>query len=937
MYIVLLIILLLPAFLLVRSGIGNRRPLFLVGGIGWGALVVLFFLFLSFWGEVLWFEALGFGKRFWTEILAKAGIMAGGGAFSALVMFLMVGRRSSLAPVAALVGLVIGASWGIRYWEELLLYLNRVETTLTEPVLGLSTAFYLFILPFFDALFLLLLLTAALGLLFTIGAHFITLVPDNSKLYLREKNHGDEEQYQASASRFYVNAALLFFALAAGCWLGRYHLLYSTWGAVAGPGWTDIHLRLPVLAGLPFLVAAAGLLLLWIASGRSWPGEKLSSLQNRRAPLLIVAGTGALLATIAIVLFTMVPTLVQWLVVEPNEITREKPYIANNINFTRHGFGLHRVEVREFPVSGEFDRRTVEANTGLLDNVRLWDHRALNAVYKQFQEIRLYYEFVDVDIDRYTVGDDYRQMMVSAREMQPGNLPLQSQTFVNRRFKYTHGNGITLTPVSEFTPEGLPNLLIKDIPPKSSHPDLAIDQARIYYGELTEDYVIANSSEKEFDYPSGSENVYNRYAGTGGVMIDNLWRRFLFGWKFDGTRLLFSGYPTAESRILFYRRIRERLAKAAPFLVFDDDPYIVLAGGRLYWLVDGYTTSDYYPYSAPFYARERIEYRNGGERMVSSRASYGLDGVNYIRNSVKAVVDAYTGEVSFYVFEEEDPLVMAWRKVFPELFRDRQEMLPALADHVRYPTDMLLVQGLVYAKYHMIDPRVFYNQEDLWVRATEKYYNQVQPLQPYYVMWEVPGSDQLEFVLILPFTPKNRQVMIGWIAGMCDGDNYGRFLVYKFPKEKRILGPQQVETKIDQDRFLSGQLTLWDQRGSNVIRGNVLAIPIDKTILYVEPIYLQAETAAYPELRLVILMHDDVLTYGSTFNEALENLLKQTEAGVSEEEALPVASAQYLQRIRQADEALAAYLEQMGKERFREAADSLSRLREILRELLNKQ
>ena len=936
MYILLFILLLLPALLLIRSGIRGPRLSLLIGGACWGALVVLFFLFLSFWGELLWFEALGFKERFWTEILAKGGFMGIGGSISALIMFLMIGRHSIFAILAIPAGLIFGGYWGINSWEELLLYFNRVDTSLTEPILELTTGFYLFSLPFFDALFQLLLLTTLIGLFLSLGAHFVTVVKKDSRLLLREKNDNYAE-HRGSAKNIYRNSAVVLIILAGGCWLQRYHLLYSTWGAVNGPGWTDVHVRLPALAGMTIFIIAAAVLLLAVAAGKIRPGEKLPRLRNRRMPLVVAGGAGAALLVCWFVLLTVLPAFFQWLVVEPNEITREMPYISNNIKFTRIAFGLDRAEEREFPATGDFDKQTIEANTQLLDNIRLWDRRALDAVYKQFQEIRLYYEFVDVDIDRYTVDDDYRQVMVSAREMEPANLPARSRTFVNRRFKYTHGYGITMTPVSKFTPEGLPDMLIKDIPPRSAHPDLVTDQPRIYYGELTDTHVIANTSEKEFDYPRGDENVYNRYSGSGGVPMNNLWRRLLFGWKFDGTRLLFSGYPTENSRILFYRRIRQRLAKTAPFLDFDDDPYIVLSEGKLYWIIDGYTTSGYFPYSEPFYSREKIEYRNGDRQVVSSWASRTLDGVNYIRNSVKAVIDAYNGDVIFYVFDQDDPLIRAWRNIFPELFKNREEMPPSLAGHVRYPTDMLLAQGLVFAKYHMTDPRVFYNQEDLWIRATEKYYNRVQPMQPYYVMWEMPGAEELEFVLILPFTPKNRQVMIGWIAGMCDEENYGRFLVYKFPKEKRVLGPQQVETKIDQDRFLSGQLTLWDQRGSNVIRGNVLAIPIDKTILYVEPIYLQAETAAYPELRLVILMHNDVLTYGSTFDEALEKLLQQTRgAEVREPEALPTASAQYLRQIREANEALDTYLKQMGQGRFPEAAGALARLRDILRNLLSK-
>jgi hypothetical protein len=928
MYILLLLIMAAPGLALIV--IGLRRRIFVLVASGCLALAAVggFFWLLDFWGEMLWFEALGFNRRFWTEIFAKFILLGGGTLFGFLGVGLLAGpgnQRSRLPSLAlALFGAWLGGSWGLANWQPLLLFVNRVETQLREPVLGLTTGFYLFTLPMLDALFALLLQVAAVGMLAAILLNSITLSAAEKgwRVMVTTKAGGSERLARAGA--------VLLLTLAGGVWLERYHLLFSSLGAVNGPGWTDVHIRLPayaLLAGFIFLCAG------WLAAaGAGFRRPDLSRLPMASAtrPFFTLLMPVAAISVFWLLGLVIVPALCQWLVVEPNEITFEERYIANNINFTRHGFGLHRVEEREFPAVGKFDQEIAAANRQLLDNVRLWDRQALDAVYKQFQEIRLYYEFVDVDIDRYTVAGEYRQMMVSAREMQANNLPRQSQTFVNLRFKYTHGYGITLTPVSKFTQEGLPDLLIKDIPPKSAHPSLAIERPQIYYGELTDQYVIANSSEPEFDYPRGEDNVYINYPGKGGVELSNPWRKFLFGWKFDGTRLLFSSYPTKESRILFHRQVQERMAEVAPFLHFDDDPYIVLDGGRLYWIIDGYTTSSTYPYAEHYYSRERIEYRNGSEQQLSSRFIHYLNGVNYIRNSVKAVVDAFDGSVSLYVFDPDDPLILAWRGTFPTLFKERGEMPAGLVDHVRYPNDLLLVQGQVYAKYHMTDPRVFYNQEDLWVRATEKYFDQVVPVSPYYVMWEMPDSDQLEFVLILPFTPKNRQVMIGWIAGMCDRENYGRFLVYKFPKDKRILGPQQVETKIDQDSFLAAQLTLWDQRGSQVIRGNVLAIPIGETILYVEPIYLQAKTAAYPELRLVVLMHNDKLVYAPTFEEALQKMLGL--APETQETTLP-AGLPFAPMLRQAQEALDTYLRETGAGNFPAAAEALATLKRILEEL----
>ncbi len=533
--------------------------------------------------------------------------------------------------------------------------------------------------------------------------------------------------------------------------------------------------------------------------------------------------------------------------------------------------------------------------------------------------------------------------MVSARELKLANLPEASQTFVNRHFKYTHGNGVTLTTVSDFTPEGLPDLLIKDIPPVSTVESLRVDQPRIYYGELTDNYVIANSAEAEFDYPSGQKNIYTHYQGDGGVRIDSLWRRILYGWKLGGTRLLLSEYIREGSRIMFRRNIRRRVRTLAPFLKFDGDPYIVLVDGKLHWILDAYTTSTRYPYSEPFNPGGMGNYGRGRRGAPAAESVRHLEGVNYIRNSVKAVVDAYNGSVRLYVMAPDDPIIHTWRSIFPDLFLDREQMPPELFDHVRYPEDLLLVQGLIYAKYHMTDPEVFYNLEDLWVRATEKYYQGVQAVRPYYILWNRQGAGgkgkKLEYVIMLPFTPKNKQVLIGWIAGMCDGENYGRFLAYRFPKERRLLGPQQVETKIDQDPHLAGQLTLWDQRGSKVIRGNVLAIPIAGTLMYVEPIYIQAETAAYPELRLVVVMHNDRLSYAETFDEALRGLFGE---GPPPRERLPAtrpgprtrpAVGETGELIRRAQEAFDDYLKFTGQKRFDRASQALNKLQQALETL----
>jgi uncharacterized membrane protein (UPF0182 family) len=732
----------------------------------------------------------------------------------------------------------------------------------------------------------------------------------------------------------YVPAGFLLLVLGCAFYLARYYLMYSDSGAVYGVGWTDLSVRLPVHAVLAALCVVMGVLTLVPAARaamhrylrRPWSGMEYA---DAAAPVTPFAA----IVIVAVAGLGLAPALSQWLKVHPNEITLERPYLANEIAFTRTGFRLHEVENRQFPAAESLSADTVTHNRELLAEVRLWDDRVLRDVYKQFQEIRLYYQFHHVDVDRYRIGDRSRLVMVSAREMVQSDLPRQSQTFVNTRFKYTHGNGITLAPVSEFTHEGLPNLLVRGIPPISDHPEPEVERPEIYYGMLTDSPVYANTREAEFSYPSGTDNVYTHYAGTGGVEMRNVWRKFLLGWKLDGTRFLLSGYPAPETRVKFRRQVLDRVQAIAPFLTFNRDPYIVVSNGRLYWLIEGYTTSQHFPYSKPYGAQESIDYSAlDGTRTLQNRAASEFAGANYIRNAVKVVVDAYNGSADFYVFEPDDPIIRVWTRIFPDLFKPAADMPPDLRAHVRYPHEFLLVQGLVNARYHMENPDVFYNQEDLWTRATEKYHEEVQPVEPYYIMWTPPESSEPEFVAMLPFTPKGRQVLIGWMAGLSDGDNYGRLITYKFPKDKRVLGPQQVDTKIDQHPDLKAQLTLWDQRGSRVIRGNVLAIPVHDTLLYVEPIFIEAGTAAYPELRVVAVMHGDTLSYADTFEQALAGIVapSREEAAVATAGEIP---ATMLEGAREANDAFDQYLRLHSEGRFGEAGVQFDRLQRALRQL----
>ncbi len=921
----------IAVFLIYRGQKSKNIPIIITGTVI-GLLTLFAPWFMEFWGEKLWFDQLGYNERFWTVWLTKIGLFAAAFIIGGLVIYLLTfslkeKRQKVIRYLAVGVGALLSGIWMFSDWETVLKFIYRIPTSVTEPILNIQTGFYLFVLPFLNTIYSTLLMLSIIALAASLITSFRTTENENSNVRLRDDFHRN--------TSLFISLGFLLIVLAFGKYLSRFALLFSQQGVVSGPGWTDDNIRLPMLLLMAVITAAAGILTMIPATRKKIArvfGQKNGN--NKLQELLILPG---LTFALWLITLSLVPSLFQWLKVEPNEITVERPYIKNNIEFTRKGFHLNKVEENEFPANENLSQQTVTSNKNLLDNIRLWDYRALDAVFKQFQEIRLYYEFSDVDIDRYTIDGKYSEVMISAREMETGNLPAESQTFVNKRFKYTHGYGIALNRVNEFTREGLPNLLVKDIPPVSRFSELEVNRPEVYYGELTDDFVVVNTNEKEFDYPSGENNIYAQYQGDGGVQLSNLWRKFLYGSKYGGTRFLLSGYPTHESRIMLHRQISERVKALAPFLKFDDDPYVVLNEGRLHWIIDAYTTTGIYPYSEPFSSMERNGYKQGEmDRSLYSRISDHLQGQNYIRNSVKITVDAYSGEVKLYVYEDEDPLIKVYKRIFPGLLKEKSEMPKGLQNHVRYPADMLLIQGLVYSKYHMTDPAVFYNQEDLWVRATEKYYNNVQPVEPYYIMWQQPGTDKMEFSLILPFTPKDKQVMIGWIAGLCDGDNYGRFLAYKFPKEKRILGTQQVETKIDQDSYLSGQLTLWDQRGSNVIRGNVLAIPIDGTILYVEPIYLQSETSAYPELRLVAVMHNDNLSYAETFDEALAGLYEEGEQSIqatSGETVEPRAPQTIRQLIDKANAAFENYLESMQRKKFNDAAVALEDLQHSLQQL----
>ncbi|MDY6972869.1 MAG: UPF0182 family protein, partial [Thermodesulfobacteriota bacterium] len=522
-------------------------------------------------------------------------------------------------------------------------------------------------------------------------------------------------------------------------------------------------------------------------------------------------------------LFTAaLPLLVQKFIVKPNELAKETPFIAYNIDYTRRAYNLNRIKEVDFAVNEKLGVEDIKEHDVTIQNIRIWDERPLLQTYRQIQTMRLYYDFNNVDVDRYLINDRHRQVMLSARELVVDQLPPQANTWVNRHLIYTHGYGLALSPVNEVTGEGLPRLFVRDLPP-SFEEDLNIERPEVYYGEKTNEYVLVKTKTEEFDYPKGDKNVYTTYQGKGGVLIDSFFRRLLYAIEFLDPQILFTTYLDAESKIMYNRLIEARSSLIAPFLDYDGDPYLVVSGGRLYWIQDAYTTSDMYPYS------------------LRTQAPFKGKRLNYIRNSVKVTIDAYNGDVSFYIVDEKDPVVRTYSRIFPDLFKPFDEMPDDLKRHLRYPKDLFKIQVDTYKTYHMEDVQVFYNQEDLWQTPDEMYGGSRQKMEPYYIIIKLPEAAREEFLLMLPLTPSRKDNMIGWLAARCDIPNYGNLLVYKLPKEKLVYGPMQIEARVDQQTDISRELSLWDQRGSRVIRGNLLAIPVSESFIYVEPVYLEAK------------------------------------------------------------------------------------------------
>ncbi len=712
--------------------------------------------------------------------------------------------RKFLLPGALVLGF-LAASRAAGQWETFVRFLNAQPFHVQDPLFGRDIGFYVFRLPVLGTLY-----GWALA---TLGITFILVVATNVLHRGIQITARGPRVAPHARTHLFALGALILLVKAGGYYLGTYDLLLSPRGIVFGAGYSDINAQLPALWILTILALACAAVCIWQIGRR---GVR---------PVLIAL---AVLLGANVVGLGIYPTLLQRFRVVPNEVAAERSYIEQNIKFTRMAYGLDRIQEQEFPAEETLRAEDLQRNDPTIKNIRLWDHRPLLATYAQLQEIRTYYRFVDVDNDRYLVDGQLRQVMLSPRELSYRNLP--SRIWINERLTYTHGYGVVLGPVNRITPEGLPDFWIKDIPPVSTGP-IKVTRPEVYYGEIGNDYVFVKTRGQELDYPAGDKNVYSNYAGEGGVPIHSFLRKLLFALRFGDVKIVLSNDIIGESRVMYYREIGERVKKAAPFIQFEREPYLVIGeDGRLFWIIDGYTTSNQFPYSEPV---------------------RGLG--NYIRNSVKAVVDAYNGSLALYLSEPDDPVVKAYAQAFPGLFQPLSAMRADLRPHIRYPQGLFAIQARMFATYHMRDPQVFYNKEDLWNIPKKTTDGQEREMESYYTIMRLPGEKTEEFILLTPFNPSKKDNMIAWLAARSDGPHYGKLIVYNFPKQKLIYGPRQIEARIDQDAFISQQLSLWSQRGSQVIRGSLLAIPIEKSLLYVEPLYLAAEKGSLPELKRVIV------------------------------------------------------------------------------------
>jgi uncharacterized membrane protein (UPF0182 family) len=883
----------------------------------------------------LWYDNLGYASRYWSVLFLRTKLFLAGGFVAisfgvANVFFWYHGVKKQTGPWPVSVrdnrfrfilfaGLllqiplfIVAGTISSAHWNDALLFFNAVPFGKEDPVFFKDIGFYIFSLPFLKFI------VDSLGSLFFFSLLLVGgLYMAESTLFRMSQglalNTVDRNSYiHRLVTQISANFVFGTFVFIAGTLIARYELLYSHRGVVFGAGWTDLHAQLPAY-NVALVTLTVCLILFLYASFTS----------STRRTVRIYFASAILLGGIWIIGLKVIPEIIQHFRVAPNELPLEKPYLERNITFTKEAYGLTNVTEIEYPVNPSPSGVLAQSDLTIINGIRLWAPDILKSVNDQTQFIRLYYNFPDVDVDRYMLNGKLTQLMLSLRELNIDRLAAQSRTWQNETMIYTHGYGDVAAPVNKFTHEGLPEYYIKDIPLVTSYPELKIDQPRIYFGEETYNHVYVNTKMKEFDFPKGDTNAQNTYAGKAGVKIDSFLKKLAIAIYFDGLRLFTTQELTPESRILFMRDINQRVRTIAPFLTFDSDMYHVISEGKIYFIWDAYTTATTYPYSQAL-----------------------MQNVNYIRNSVKVIVDAYEGSVDFYVTDKTDPVIQAYAKTFPSLFKPFDAMPQSLKTHVRYPEDLLTIQSLIYAIYHMADPGVFYNREDAWeVSRVATRAEEAQPIPPYYLISKLPDSEKEEFVLTLPFSPystdKNspRNNMVSMIMARCDGDKYGKLMLFKFPKDRQVYGPLQISIRINQDETISKDLSLWNQQGSQVRFGNLLAVPLSGyRIMYIQPIYIQASVGKMPELRRVVVVFGDQLAYGASFEEALGKFFPQIAGSASY--SAPKLTATKEEKIADRKDLIAAaakafenYRNFMGKGKYEEAGKALEELGRILNQL----
>ena len=932
----------------------RKRRHRLTGRFKWIVLASLVLLFL-FWRAIdiyvgsLWFGSLGFSGRYWYVIELRWGLFV---VFAALTFLILRGgfylierwfRVDKIAPRTIYVNkqpvelnvfrYLRPVGWGVAIffaleqglsfasdWNVWVLFFDQPPTSLSDPIFGRPVGFYLFTLPIYQLITGWLMTLAIVLTLASLIYAVISAVPDQLVL-VDEKRSGFKGFGDRGYSAVSMVLGVLMLVIAVDTFLSRYEYLWTDHSSFSGVTYSEANYLIPGLTAVAIsLVLAAAILI-------------FNALRQRGFKLLMLSV--GIPVVVYIVAAAIVPAYVQSFIVKPNELGRETPYIEHNIAGTRTAFNIENVDFREYAADISPDSLNIAANRNTLANIRLWDWQALQDTLRQIQEIRTYYDFPDVDVDRYRTGGEMRQVMIAARELDVNKLPEQSRNWINERLVYTHGYGLTMNPVNEFTSEGKPRFILSNMPVETSD-TIHVTRPEIYFGESTDTFVYVNTKQPEFDYPQGESNKYTTYQGDGGFIVGGWLRRMAIAWSTgDILKLPFSDDVTAESRVLMYRNIIDRIKRIAPFFTYDTDPYIMVNDdGRLVWIVDGYTTSDTYPYSR--------HYDNNGRQ------------VNYIRNSVKVTIDAYTGAVNYYVFDDDDPIVATYRHAFPELFKPATEMPAGIRAHIRYPELMMKTQSDVFGLYHTQNAKVFFGREDVWSIARDAVSNTAnasaqqktdsEPFDPYQVLMPLPGEgEQAEYARVVPFTPGNRNNMIAWMAGRSDGDAYGKLLVYAFPASRVIDGPLQIEARIDQDAQIAGQITLWNQQGSKVKRGNLIIMPIGSGLLFVEPIYLQAVRSPMPELRLVVLATQERLAYAENFDTALKQLLGQpqktapttNEPGKTSE--TPAVSQSVNALIEQASQNFNDYQRLTSEGKLAEAGQKLEELRRTLDQLKSQQ